>query len=50
MELKNQIYLSLSLPILLAACDNGDPAERLQASHLPPEGFVRPAQQRAGIK
>ncbi len=39
-EMKKQIYLALSLPILLAACDNGDPTERQQASHLPPEGFT----------
>jgi mono/diheme cytochrome c family protein len=45
MKMKKQTYLTLLLPIILAACDNGDTAEKLQANHLPPDGFTGNAMQ-----
>jgi mono/diheme cytochrome c family protein len=43
--MEKQAYFVLFLPILLAACDNGDPMERMQASNLPPDGFTPDAYQ-----
>jgi mono/diheme cytochrome c family protein len=48
-EMKKQIYLALSLPILLAACENVDPVERQQANHLPPDNFTGDAMQGKGL-
>ena len=37
--MKKTAYLTLLLPLLLAACDSVDPEARRQALHLPPPGF-----------
>jgi mono/diheme cytochrome c family protein len=45
MVVKKQIFLVFLMSILLAACDNGNPVDSRQASHLPPQGFTGDAMQ-----